>query len=248
MKKTLMLFGVLLLLAGISTAQNATDIVRKSDEKLRGQSSYSEMKMSIVRPTWKRELQMKSWSKGDELALILITAPARDKGAAFLMRGRELWNWQPTIDRTIKLPPSMMLQSWMGSDFTNDDLVKQSSIVEDYIHRILAEETIDGRPTWKIELKPKPDAPVVWGKIISWIDKAEYMQLKAEFYDEDSYLVNTMLGRNVKKLGGKLLPSVMEITPADEPGHKTVIEYVTLEFDRKMEDAFFSVQNMKRVQ
>ncbi len=225
----------------------AKEIVDKADQKLKGESSYAEMKMTVVRPSWEREMQLKSWSKGDDLALILITAPARDKGTAFLKRDLELWNWQPTIYRTIKMPPSMMMQSWMGSDFTNDDLVKQSSIVTDYHHKLLGEEEIDSRMCYKIELIPKEDAAVVWGKIIVWIDKEEFMQLKTEFYDEDGYLVNTMYGKEVKELGGKILPSIMEVIPEDEEGHKTVIEYKSLEFDQSFKDQFFSVQNLKRV-
>lgn len=232
--------------AGLS-AQDAKEIIRRADQKLRGESAYSELQMTIVRPDWTREVTMKSWSKGDELSLILITGPARDKGTAFLKREREIWNWQPTIDRTIKMPPSMMMQSWMGSDFTNDDLVRESSIVVDYEHEILGEETIDGRECWKLQLIPKPDAAVVWGKIIAWIDKAEYMQLKTEFYDEDDYLVNTMLGLEIKEMGGKILPSRMEIIPEEEVGHKTVLEYLTLDFGIDVKESFFSVQNMKRV-
>lgn len=227
--------------------QSATEIIRRADQKLRGESSFSELKMTIERPDWTREVTMKSWSLADEYALILITGPARDRGTAFLKRGQEIWNWQPTIDRTIKMPPSMMMQSWMGSDFTNDDLVRESSIVVDYEHRLLGEETIDGRPCWKLELIPKPDAPVVWGRILSWIDKAEYMQLKTEFYDEDDYLINTMLGKNVQQLGGKTLPSRMEVIPTDEPGHRTILEYLNLEFGIDVSESFFSVQNMKRV-
>src|SRR5690606_1606609 len=98
------------------------------------------------------------WGKGDELALILVTAPARDKGTAFLKRGNEIWNWQPSIDRTVKMPPSMMAQSWMGSDFTNDDLVKHSSVVNDFDHTLLGSETIEGRACHKIEMIPKESA------------------------------------------------------------------------------------------
>lgn len=243
-----MAYAFILVLAwGSLSGQDATEIIRTADQKLRGESAYSELKMTIVRPDWTREVTMKSWSKGDELSLILITGPARDKGTAFLKREREIWNWQPTIDRTIKMPPSMMMQSWMGSDFTNDDLVRESSIVVDYEHEILGTETIDGRESWKLELIPKPDAAVVWGKIISWIDKAEYMQLKTEFYDEDGYLVNTMLGMEIKDMDGKILPSRMEIIPEEDPGHKTVLEYLTMDFGIDVKEAFFSVQNMKRV-
>ncbi|MDX1942785.1 MAG: outer membrane lipoprotein-sorting protein [Saprospiraceae bacterium] len=232
------------------TAQNtltAKEIVQKADDKMRGTTSQGEMKMTLVRPTWKREMSMRVWSKGDDYSLILVTAPARDKGTAFLKREKEIWNWQPTIDRTIKLPPSMMSQSWMGSDFTNDDLVRESSTVNDYTHKILGSEKIDGRDCYKIELIPKEDAAVVWGKIIIWIDKKDFMQMKVEFYDEDNYLVNTMLGKNVKMLGGKLLPAVMEVIPADKPNQKTMIEYISLEFDKPINESFFSVQNMKKV-
>ncbi|HMQ48861.1 MAG TPA: outer membrane lipoprotein-sorting protein [Saprospiraceae bacterium] len=226
---------------------SAKEIVQKADEKMRGEYSTSEMKMTIVRPTWTREIALKSWSKGSDMALILITSPARDKGTAFLKRGKELWNWQPTIDRSIKMPPSMMMQSWMGSDFTNDDLVRQSSIVEDYKHTLKGTEKVEDRDCYKIELIPNADAPVVWGKVVMWIDKTEYMQMKTEFYDEDGYLVNTMYGKKVKTLGGKLLPSVLEIVPADEEGHKTIVEYVSLDFKTVINESFFSVQNMKRL-
>jgi outer membrane lipoprotein-sorting protein len=232
------------------TAQSglsAKAIVTKADEKLRGQSSIAEIKMTIVRPSWQREMSLKSWSLGDAYSLILVTAPARDRGTAFLKRNREIWNWQPTIDRTIKMPPSMMSQSWMGSDFTNDDLVRESSTVNDYSHKLLGSEKIDGRDCYRIELVPTEKAAVVWGKVLLWIDKQDFMQLKTEFYDEDGYLVNTMIGKDVKTLGGKLLPARLEVIPADKPNHKTIIEYSTLEFDKPIKTDFFSVQNMKRV-
>lgn len=225
----------------------AKEIIKTSDEKARGLNSFAELSMKIIRPDWTREMKMKSWSKGDELALIVITAPARDRGMGFLKRGNEMWNWQPSIDRTIKLPPSMMLQSWMGSDFTNDDLVKQSSLVVDYTHKLLGKETIEDRECYKIELIPLEDAPVVWGKVIMWVDTEEYMQLKVEFYDEDEYLVNTMLGKSIKKLGGKWLPSIMEVIPEEEEGYKTVIEYISLDFNQTKGDSFYSIQNLKRV-
>lgn len=243
---------LLILIPGIGgiAAQNnlsAKEIVQKADDKMRGISSLGEMKMTLVRPTWKREMSMKMWSLGDDYSLIIVTAPARDKGTAFLKRDKEIWNWQPTIERTIKLPPSMMSQSWMGSDFTNDDLVRESSTVDDYAHKLLGSEKIDGRDCYKIELLPKEEAAVVWGRVIVWIDKKDFMQMKVEFYDEDDYLVNTMLGKEVKTLGGKLLPSVLEVIPADKPNQKTVIEYIALEFDKPIKESFFSVQNMKKV-
>ncbi len=232
----------------MASGQGATEIIKKADERARGiTSSQGEMKMTIVRPNWSREITIKSWSKGTDYSLMLITGPPRDKGTAFLKRDKEIWNWQPSIDRAIKLPPSMMMQSWMGSDFKNDDLVRESSVVVDYTHKLLGSEEIDGREAYKIELIPKEDAPVVWGKVISWIGKEHYLQLKSEFYDEDDYLVSTMLGKEIKMLGGRLLPSKLEMIPADEEGKKTVIEQLSLEFDVPVKTQFFSLQNMKRI-
>lgn len=229
------------------SAQNPTEIVQKSLDKVQGNSSKAEMTMQIIRPSWTREISLKAWSLGTEYSMIMITSPARDAGTVFLKRGNELWNWQPRIERSIKMPPSMLLQSWMGSDFTNDDLVRQSSIVEDYNHVLLNEETIEGRSCYVIELTPKPDAPVVWGKVIAWISKNDYLTLKNEFYDEEGFLVNTMVGSNIKRMDDRELPTRLEVIPADEPGSKTVIEYISMEFDIDIDPSFFSVQNMRSI-
>jgi Outer membrane lipoprotein-sorting protein len=243
-----LLTGMVVAIALLAQSQpDATAIVRKADEKVRGKSSQADMVMRIVRPTWQREIGLKSWSRGTDLGLILVTAPARDKGTAFLKRRREVWNWQPAIDRTIKLPPSMMLQSWMGSDFTNDDLVKESSAVDDYRHTLARDTLIDGRPAYKIILVPKEEAAVVWGKVVTYIDKKEYLQLLTRFYDEDNALVNTMQGSQIRLLGGRLLPARLEVIPAEHPAHRTIIEYRSLRFDLPLAEDFFSLQNLKRV-
>jgi len=226
---------------------SAREIVREADTRLRGTSSYAETSISIIRPNYTRDISMISWTRGDDFYMILITEPSRDAGTAFLKRGNEMWNWIPTIERTVKLPPSMMSQNWMGTDFTNDDLVKQSSIVVDYEHQILGEEEIINLPSWKIELIPLPEAPVVWGRIVLWIDKVNYMQLRVEFYDEDEFLINTMLSYEPKMFDGKLLPSRMEMIPADKEGHKTVMRTIKLEFDLPVKDGFFTVRNMKSI-
>ena len=133
------------------------------------------MAIKIIRPKWKKEMVMKGWSIGDEYFVSLVLSPAKEKGTVFLKRGNEVWNYIPSIERTIKLPPSMMMQNWMGTDFTNDDLVQRSSVTNDYSNSIIGEQTIDGLDCWIIELIPKEDAPVVWGKLIMWIDKNDYM-------------------------------------------------------------------------
>ena len=174
----------LILLSFSLQAQSALEIVKRSNDKMQGNSNKSEMTMTIVRPDWQRQVTMKGWALGTEYSLILITGPARDKGQAFLKRDQEMWNWQPSIDRVVKLPPSMMLQSWMGSDFTNDDLVKESSVVEDYHHTLKGDTTIKGVSCYKIELIPKTDASVVCGKVIAYIEKKEYNQLLEKYYDK----------------------------------------------------------------
>lgn len=229
-------------------AQDASEIIKRANEKINGEeSSYSEMKMTIVRPDWERTLEFRNWAKGRDYALTLITAPARDRGQAFLKRGSEMWNWNPSISRMIKLPPSMMSQGWMGSDYTNDDILNEASVVDDYIHELAGEEEIEGRLCYKIKMTAREDAPVVWGHQVRWIDKEDYLFLKAELYDEDGYLVRTELGKNIKTMGGRLIPVLLEIIPEDEEGYKTVVEIEKIEFNIPLEDSFFSQQNLTRV-
>lgn len=226
----------------------ATDIIRKADDKFRGeQSGYSVMVMTIVRPTWQRTIEFRSWSKEDRYALTLITAPAREKGQTFLKRGTEMWNWNPVISRLIKLPPSMMAQGWMGSDYTNDDILRESSVVNDYIHQVEAEEAVEGYPCYRVKLTAKPEADVLWGHQVWWVDKKEFIILKAELYDEDGYLVRTEQGSDVKKVDGRLLPTMMELVPADNPGYKTIVQIREMKFNIPLEDSFFSQQNMKTI-
>ena len=159
---------------------NATDIVRKADEKFKGeQTGYSVMTMTIIRPSWQRTVEFKSWSKENDYSLTLITAPAREKGQTFLKRGSEMWSWNPAINRLIKLPPSMMSQGWMGSDYTNDDILRESSVVDDYTHIIEAEEETENHLCYKIKLTAKEDADVLWGHQVWWVDKKEFIILKA---------------------------------------------------------------------
>ncbi|GET21333.1 outer membrane lipoprotein-sorting protein [Prolixibacter denitrificans] len=228
-------------------AQDAQEIVKKANDLLRGQSNESVMTMKIIRPKWERTLKFKGWSKGNEYSLIYVLEPAKEKGQVFLKRDKEIWNWVPSIERMIKIPPSMMMQSWMGSDLTNDDLVKESSIVEDYNQKIIGEEKINGYDCYKIELTPKEDAAVVWGKIITWISKEHYYTLKNEYYDEDGYLVNVETLSKIKKMGDRTLPTYYEIVPVDKKGHKTTMEFNEVKFNIPIKDSFFSIQNMKRV-
>lgn len=228
--------------------ESASDIIRRADLNMRGNSSYSNLSIKIVRPSWSRELNLRAWTKENKLALIRVDGPAKDKGTVYLKRQKEVWYYLPAIERNIKLPPSMMSQSWMGTDFTNDDLVKEFSILDDYEHQLMGEEMVNDRNCYKLLLTPKPAAAVVWGKIITWIDKKDYLQLKAEYYDENGKLVNRMNGSNIRKLGGRWLPATLEMIPVDKPGQKTILEYRDIQFDQPLNENFFTVERMKLIQ
>ncbi|NOU45900.1 MAG: outer membrane lipoprotein-sorting protein [Bacteroidales bacterium] len=230
-------------------AQNLTalDIIRKADDKSRGQTSQGEMTMTIERPGWTRSVTLKSWQKGKQYAMILITAPAKDKGQMFLKIKTDMWNWVPSIEKMIKIPPSMMMQSWMGSDFTNDDLVKESSIVTDYTHFLVGTDTVRGQHCYKIDLIPLPDAAVTWGKVVVWITTVGFNQWKTEFYDEDLKLINVMNGDDIRKMGDREIPVKLEMITIDKPGNKTILETKTMVFDKPIDESFFTQQNMKRL-
>jgi len=226
---------------------DATALITQVDEHMRGQTQYAEMTMKVIRPDWSRETSMKTWTKGRDYSLVYITAPARDKGTAFLKRGNEIWNWLPSVGRVIKISPSMMLQPWMGSDFTNDDLVKESSIVTDYTHEIVGTEKIDGQNCWKVRLTPLPEAAVVWGSVLIWVKQDEPIELRIEFYDEGGNLVNVQTLSDIKKLGGRRVPTVLTMKPVDKPGQSTVLTFTAATFNEPIKDSFFSEQQMKRM-
>ena len=227
---------------------SATEVATKAYERMKGESSgYSAMKMEIIRPTWSRSISFKSWSKTTELSLSLVTAPKKEEGQSFLKRGKEMWNWNPTINRMIKLPPSMMSQGWMGSDFTNDDLLNEASIVTDYTHQLSGQEKIAEKDCYILEMKPKENAAVVWGKVVMWISKGDFLQMKTEFYDEENKLIKTQLAFDIKKMGGRMIPTRFELIPAEKTGNKTVVTLESIEFNRPIPDQFFSQQNMKVV-
>lgn len=239
---------ILLMLAPLEVwSQQAAEIIERMEEVMRGASSHAEMTMTIERPRYTRDVSMRAWALGEEYSLILVMAPARDQGTTFLKRENEIWNYVPTIDRTIKMPPSMMSQSWMGSDFTNDDLVRESSTVEDYEHRILREEEYQGRQAWVLELIPKPETPVVYGKVLIWVDQDDYLQLRLENYDQRDNLASTMEFDEIREMDGREIPSRMTMTPADRPNQRTIMKYHSLEFDIDINQSFFTQQNMRRI-
>jgi len=249
MKRNIYISSILFITVfSVTFSQDAKEIIKKADAKMQGEeTSYSIMTMKIIRPTWERTITFKTWTRGRDYSLALVTAPPKENGQTFLKRINEMWNWNPTINRLIKLPPSMMSQGWMGSDFTNDDLLKESSIVVDYDHEIIGSETINNWDCYIIELLPHEDAAVVWGKIIKWISKEEYLQLKSEYYDQDDYLVKTEIAYDIKTMDGRLIPTRFELVPEEEEGHKTMVILDEIIFNKPIDESFFSQQNMKTV-
>ena len=229
------------------SALSAEEIIKKADEKVRGKTNHSTMEMEIVRPTWKRNISFRAWGRGLDYSMTYITSPAKDKGQVFMKRKTEMWNWMPTIGRMIKIPASMMSQGWMGSDYTNDDILKESSMVVDYNHNLVAEEKVEGFDCYKIEMIPKEEAAVIWGKVHKWITKDEFIQIKSEYFGEDDDLVKSDFGYDFKIMDGRLIPTRIEIVPADEEGKKTVLYLTEIQFDIDLPESYFSQQNMKRI-
>ena len=203
--------------------------------------------MRIVRPRFEREIALRAWMLGRQYTMIGVTAPARDQGTAFLLRERNVWTYDPRIDRTTRLPSSMLAQPWMGSDFTNDDLVRDSDTVDDYTHELLRTETYEGRPSYVVRMVPKPDRPIVWGKVKMWICKTDYLQLRVEFFDQRDQLVNTMRLDEITRFGDREVPARITVVPADKTDHQTVLRYQKLDFSVELDEAFFTQRNMRRL-
>jgi len=227
--------------------QNPTTLLQQAEAKLSGSRSAAEVSIRTVRPRWERTMDAKIWNEGMDKTMILITGPAREKGTVFLRNGDEVWHYVPGIKKVVALPAAMV-QSWMGTDFTNDALINAASLVEDYTHKLKGIVSVDGTPCYQIELVPKPEAAVVWGKVITHISVKQTLQLRTEFYDEDDYLITTLKASEIKDIGGQALPSKLTIIPADEEGFYTEMTYKKLDFNPTFAPDFFERSNMKQVQ
>jgi hypothetical protein len=224
----------------------ARDIVDRVDRLLRGESSHGTVTMAIVTADWSRSLDLEIWSLGTEYALVRVLAPRKDAGTATLKSGNDLWNYLPRVDRTIKLPPSLMSASWMGSHVTNDDLVKESRMIEDFDITIAFSGNRDGVAVWEFTLTPLPEAAVVWGRIEMQVRKADDMPVWTRYYDERGELARTMTFSDFRRMGGRLVPARMAIEPADKPGESTVLQYHELAFDVGLDPSYFSLQRLQR--
>ncbi len=232
---------------------DADALVRRAENVLRGDTAEMRAAMTIVRPRWTRTVRFRSWDdRAHDRSLIRILEPARDRGSGFLKIEQTLWTYLPAVERTTRLPPSMLLQPWMGSDFTNDDLVRESSLIDDYTPRLLPEREIDGVPALGVELLPKPEAPVVWAKIEMWLEKERLAPLRGSYYDEPEkgnfQAVRTLRYSDVRMVQGRPLPHTWEIESQDKPGQMTRVVLEEIAFDRAMPDEIFTQKNLERAE
>jgi outer membrane lipoprotein-sorting protein len=221
-------------------------LIKRFEQLLRGQSMIATMTMTVKTPSWTRKLKFKVWSKGKDYALVrILEGAASETGMMTLKREKQLWTWLPQAGRLMKLPSSMMGDSWMGSDFTNDDLVNGSSLTDDFDSSFVGVVTQDGREAWKVSLKPKPNAVVVWGRIEALIDRQNCEPLAEFYYDEDNKLVRRMLFANYRQFGWRMMPMKMSVVPA-EPGHETAIDYEDVQFDVAVPENTFSLERLRQ--
>jgi len=228
-----------------SSELTADEILDKVDDLYRGDSSQGTMTMTIKTEHWTRELTLEYWSLGKEKSLFRILAPKKEKGTATLKCDRDIWNYLPKVNRTIKLPSSMMSQSWMGSHFTNDDLVKESRFTDDYTFEKSFDGERDGQNIIEITCIPHEDAAVVWGKVIVIVEQDSFIPLEISYYDEDMELARTMRFSDVKDIGDRKLPVSMIVIPADKPDESTEVTYDEINFNVEIDEEFFSLRNLQ---
>ena len=224
----------------------AKEILDKVDDLWRGDSSHGTMSMTITTAHWTRTLTIESWSKGKQKSLMRILAPKKEKGTTTLRSGNNIWNYLPKVKRVIKLPSSMMASSWMGSHFTNDDLVKESRMADDYTFTITFRGEREGRDVGEVTCIPKPDAAIVWGKVVVMVEEESYLPISLLYYDEDLNLARTMTFTDVGQMGGRIMPRLMRIIPTDKPQESTVIKYHEFVFNLPLKDTMFSLRSLQR--
>ncbi|HSB21292.1 MAG TPA: outer membrane lipoprotein-sorting protein [Anaeromyxobacteraceae bacterium] len=212
------------------------------DDLYQGKTSQGIMEMEVVTPDWSRTMRLRLWSRGRDVFLVRVEAPAKDRGVSTLRNGSEIWNYLPNIDRTVRIPPAMLASAWMGSDLTNDDLVKLSRLSRDYVGQLTP-----GAPPGELEITalPKPDAAVVWTRIVARVRQGGLLPEEVRYYGDDGALARTVTFSDVRPLGGRHVPAVLTVVPAGKPGHRTVLRYLTLELDRPLPDARFSLHALR---
>ena len=224
---------------------DARAIIDRADRLLRGESSHGTVEMKVTTKRWKRTLVLDIWSEGTDKALIRILEPRKEKGTATLRVGSQIWNYLPKIDRTIRVPSSMMMGAWMGSHFTNDDLVKESRLIHDYEIELEFSGDRDGVKVYEIDLRPHEDAAVVWGRILYQIRQDDLMPVWSRFYDEHGELKRTMRFSEYQMMGNRIVPARMTLIPADHPDELTALIYHELVFDIAIPSRTFSLAALR---
>jgi outer membrane lipoprotein-sorting protein len=240
---TLLLIGI----PGMAQAADAPDaktIVRDAWEYWRGTSSYAEMKMTIHRPDWERSMSMRAWTQGQKKSLVRVTAPKKDQGNGTLMNDNNMWSYSPKVNRVIKVPSSMMGQSWMGSDFSNKDVSRTDDIVEQYDHSILSTEVVDGQTVYEIEAIPKEEAAVVWGKEVLKISDNKIM-LAEDFYDQDGVLIKSLKVLDIGEMGGRVIATRQRMQKTDTPDEWTEMQVLDTRYDVELDDSVFTLSNLR---
>jgi outer membrane lipoprotein-sorting protein len=219
-------------------------ILKRIDDLYRSRSSTAEITMTIITPNWQRTLVLRGWTRGQDRMFVRILSPLKEQGVGTLKIGNQMWNYFPKTDKVMKLPPSMMMSSWMGSDFTNDDLVKEYKLADDFTSRLVRPEKAEPGVIY-IESRPKEGLPIIWDKTIAAIRESDLIPLWQDFFDERGTLVRSLRFGEVKKFGTRNVPSVMEMIPRTKEGYKTVIRYDKLAFDVPLGDEIFSLRNLQ---
>ena len=228
-------------------AQDSPDakaLVKAAMDHWRGQTSYSEMTMTIHRPDWQRSMSMRAWSEGDEQSLVRITEPRKDAGNGTLLNGCDMWTYSPKINRIIKIPSSMMNQGWMGSDFSNKDISKSTDILDQYEHVLTSQSQQDGHTVYVIEAIPHEDAAIVWGKEILKI-RDDYVLLEQQYWDQDGKLVKSMVTRDIAEMGGRAVARVLRMGKLDAPDEWTEMAVSEIEFDIDLPNGIFTLSSLR---
>ena len=236
-----------LALAEDSDSLDVQKIIQQIDELYRAASSYAEIEMAITNPHWQRTMTMKVWSLGSDRTFVRILSPAKEKGVGSLRVDNEMWNYLPKTDKVIKIPPSMMMSSWMGSDFTNDDLVKEFSLWEDYSYELISPEGALDSLVY-VNCIPRPDLPIIWANIVIAANRSNYLPVWQKYYDEKGRMMRLMTYHDIREFDGRRLPATLEMIPQNKEGHKTIIRYRELSFDAKVDEELFSLRHLRSPQ
>jgi outer membrane lipoprotein-sorting protein len=246
--KVLFVVFVCLISARISHQEELSgrDIIERCEHLTRGHSNYGFYEIEVITPNWQRSIKIEGWEKGWNRSFIYITEPAKERGNSYLKLDYNMWQYMPKIERTIKIPPSMMKNPWMGSDLTNDDMVKETNMVDDYAHDLIGVENISGHTAYKIVLVPNPEAAIVWGKIIMYIRVDDYVPLRKEFYDERDNLERIITFSDIKWMHDRTIPTLWTVENTQKHGYKTFLRFVDIQYNIPIEDSVFSMHNLKR--